>query len=90
MRKGHNSNVSIQISYEVQSVISSFAIISLWKTELIALLLLSSFCHVTVSVLCLFLMVTWVGLQCVIVIVPKHTFTYSIEWKINLRRGTGK
>ena len=29
---------------------------------------------VTVSVLCLFLTVQWVGLQCVIVAFPGHTF----------------
>ena len=30
-------------------------------------------CHLTVSVLCLFLTVPWVGLQCVIVAFPGHT-----------------
>ena len=29
-------------------------------------------CHLTVSVLCLYLMVPWVGLQCVIVAIPRH------------------
>ena len=29
-------------------------------------------CHVTVSAMCLFLAVQWVGLQCVIVVFPGH------------------
>ena len=43
------------------------------KRELAALLWLSSWCLVAVSVLWLFLMVPWVGLQCVIVVFPHHT-----------------
>ena len=43
------------------------------KRELIALLLLSFWCHVTVSALWLFLTVPLVGLQCVIVVFPDHT-----------------
>ena len=35
--------------------------------------LLSSWCHVAVSALCLFLMVLCIGLQCVIVVFPGHT-----------------
>ena len=35
--------------------------------------LIMSFCHVTVSALCLFLAVPLVGLQCVIVALPGHT-----------------
>ena len=42
--------------------LSSFAIISLRKRELVALLLLCSCSHVAVSVLCLFFVVPWVGL----------------------------
>ena len=41
---------------------SSFALILLGKTDLVALQLLSSWCHVAVTVLYLFLMVLWVGL----------------------------
>ena len=54
------------VHYEV----SSFATISLEKKEnwLIAL-----YCHLTFSVLRLFLAVLWVGLQCVIVAFPSHT-----------------
>ena len=43
------------------------------KRELVALLLLSYGCLVTVYVMWLFLTVTWVGLQSVIVIFPDYT-----------------
>ena len=43
------------------------------KRELVALLSLSYRCFVTVNVLWLFLMVPWVGLQCVIVVFGDHT-----------------
>ena len=49
---------------------SSFVIILMGKRELVALLYLSSCCHVTVSVAWLFLMV---DLQCDIVVFPDHT-----------------
>ena len=54
--------------YAVLSVPYSFPIILMMKIELVALLLLSSWCHVTVSVMWLFLNVPWVDLQCVIVV----------------------
>ena len=55
----------------VLSVISSFAIISLGRRE--KWLLKNCFlCHGTVSAMCLFLAVQWVGLQCVIVVFPGH------------------
>ena len=41
---------------------SSFAIVSLGKRELVALLLLLSDCHVAIIVLRVFLTVLWVGL----------------------------
>ena len=41
--------------------------------ELVALLLLSFGCLVTVNVLWLFLRMPWVGLQFVIVVFPGHT-----------------
>ena len=41
--------------------------------KLVALLLLSYRCIVTVNVLWVFLMVLWVGLQCVIVVYSDHT-----------------
>ena len=40
---------------------------------MVALLLLSYRCNVTVNVQWLFLTVPWVGLQCVIVVFPDHT-----------------
>ena len=43
------------------------------KRELVALLLLSFGCIVTVNVLWLFPMVQRLGLQCVIVAFPNHT-----------------
>ena len=54
---------------------SSFEIILKRKRKLVALLLLSYRCRVTVNVLWLFFTVSWVGLQCVIIIVvfPDHT-----------------
>ena len=49
---------------------SSFAIISLGKRELFILLLLSSWCVLAL------LMVSWVGLQSVIVAFQGHTYLY--------------
>ena len=50
-----------------------------------ALLLLSYICLATVNVMWLFLMVPWVGLQCVIVIFPDHTHFLLLltPWKDN-------
>ena len=59
-------------------VLSSFAIILMGKTELVALLFLSSLCLVTVIVLWLFLMVQWVGLRCVIVVFPVYTYYFHL------------
>ena len=50
---------------------SSFAIILMGKTELVALLCLSSWC--LVIAVWVFLMVPWVCLQFVIVVFPDHT-----------------
>ena len=50
---------------------SSFAIILMWKRELVDLLSLSSRC--LVMVVWLFLAVPWVCLQFVIVVLPDHT-----------------
>ena len=52
---------------------SSSAIILKMKRQLAALLLLSYICLVTVNVLWRFLTVSWVGLQCVIVVFPALT-----------------
>ena len=54
-------------------VISSLAIMLTRKRELVALLLLSYGCLVTINVLKLFLTVSWVGLQFVIVGFPDNT-----------------
>ena len=59
--------------YALLYVHSSFAIILKRNIKLVALLLLSYRCSVTTNVLWLFLMVPWVGLQCVIVVFPDHT-----------------
>ena len=53
---------------------SSFAMILKRKRELVALLLLSYRCIVTVNVMWLFLTVPWVGLQCVILGYHTHFF----------------
>ena len=53
-----------------------FAIILTWKRELVALLLLSYRCIVTINVLRLFLKVPWVGLHCVIMAYPDHTHSF--------------
>ena len=63
----------------VLSVVSSFEIISMRKRELVAFLY-----HVTVSILCLFLTVPWVGMQCVIVVFPGHTHFFMLYVYINL------
>ena len=47
------------------SVLSSFAITLMEQSELIALLSLSSWCHVSAIALYLFLAVPWVSMQCV-------------------------
>ena len=59
--------------YALLYVNSCFAIISKGKRKLVALLLLSYRCSVTINVLWLFLTVPWVGLQYVIVVFPDHT-----------------
>ena len=70
--------------YALLCVHSIFAIILKRKRKLVALLLLSYRCIGTINVLWLFPVVPWVGLQCVIVVFPDHTYflfvypTYSI------------
>ena len=62
---------------------SSFAIIL--KRKLVALLLLSNRCNVTINVL-LFLTVPWGGLQYVIMVFPDHSqllFVYIVLVKSN-------
>ena len=57
--------------YALLCVNSGFAIISMEKRELVALLYLSSWC--LVIVMWLFLTMSWVCLQFVIVVFPDHT-----------------
>ena len=59
--------------YALLCVHSSFAIILKRKGKLVALLLLSYRCIVTINVQWVFLTVLWVGLQCMIVAFPDHT-----------------
>ena len=59
--------------YALLYVLSSFEIILRSKRELVALLLLSYRCIVTINVLWLFFTVTWASLQCVIVVFPDNT-----------------
>ena len=61
------------VLYFVSFLVSRFGIILKSKRELVALLLLSYGCLVTVNLLRLFLTVPWVGLGCVIVVFPVHT-----------------
>ena len=60
-------------SYELLCVHSSFEIILKREIKLVALLLLSYRCPVSVNLLWLFLTVPLVGLHCVIVVFPDHT-----------------
>ena len=59
--------------YALFCVHSRFAVILRWKRKLVALLLLSYRCIVTINVLKVFLKVHWVGLQYVIVVFPDQT-----------------
>ena len=59
--------------YALLCVHSSFAIILKRKRKLVALLLLSYRCVVTINGLWFFLTMPWIGLQCVIVVFPDHT-----------------
>ena len=73
--------------YALFCVHSSFEIILKRKRKLVALLLLSYRCIATVTVLWLFLTVSWVGLQCVIVVFPDHTHLLNLE-PLNLESST--
>ena len=67
--------------YALLCVYSCFAIILKRKRKLVALLLLSYRCIVTINVLWLFHRVPWVGLQYVSVIFPAHTHLLFIVAK---------
>ena len=72
--------------YALLCVPSSFAIILKRKKKLVALLLLSYICIVTINVLWLLLTVPWVGLQYVIVVFPDLThFLFYSEQDFCLR-----
>ena len=60
--------------YALLCVHSSFAIILKKKRKIVALLLLSYRCIVTISVMWPFSTMPWVELQCVIVIFPDHSY----------------
>ena len=62
--------------YALLCVLSNFAIILKWEWKLVALILLSYRCIVSINVLWLFLKVLWVGLQYAIVVCPDHTHLY--------------
>ena len=69
--------------YALFCVLSSFAIILTRKRELVALLLLSFGCLLTVNVLWLFLTVPLVGLQCWFVVFPDKTrFLARLRWYV--------
>ena len=68
--------------YALLCVHSSFAVILKRKGKLIALLLLSYRCIVTIYVMWLFLVMPWVGLQCVIVVFPDHTHLLFLNHKL--------
>ena len=70
--------------YALLCVHSSFAIILNRTRKLVALLLLSYRCIVSINVLWLFLTVLWVGLQCVIVVFPDHTHVFYYDRALNL------
>ena len=58
--------------FVILCVHSSFTVILKRKRELVALLLLPYRCLVTVNIMWLFLKVSWVGLQHVILVFPDH------------------
>ena len=59
--------------YALLCVLSSFAILLKRRRKLVALLLLSNRCIVTMNILWLFLAAPWAGLQCMIAVFPEHT-----------------
>ena len=67
--------------YALLCVHSNFVIILKRKRKLVALLLLSYRCIVTINVLWLFLTVSWVGLQYVIVVFPDYTYLHVFSFQ---------
>ena len=74
--------------YALLFVHSCFAILLKRKRNLVALLLLSYRCIVTINVLWLFLTVPWAGLQCVIVAYPGHTHLLLVEIQSVVKENT--
>ena len=73
-------NLSLSLyCYALLCVLSSFGIMLKVERELVALILWSNRCLVAVNVLWLFFIVSWVGLQCVIVVYPDHTHLLLVE-----------
>ena len=72
--------------YALLCVHSIFAIILKRKRKLVALLVSSYRCFVTITVLWLFLAVPWVGLQCEIVVFPHHTHLLFGEIFIKVKK----
>ena len=61
------------LCFAMLCVLSSFASVLKRKRELFAKICFSFWCLVIVSVMWFFLTVLWVGLQCVIMVLPEHT-----------------
>ena len=76
---GCGGSVMSMLCYALLCVLSSFSIILKRKRELVALVLLSYRCLVTVNVMLLYLTVPWFGLWCVIVVFPDHTHLRFVE-----------
>ena len=64
----------------VHYLVSSFAIITPEEKESWILYFYCLLMSLITSVLCLFLVVIWVGLQCVIVEFPSHTTYFSCDF----------
>ena len=67
------SSMLVFVWYALLCVHSSFTVTLKRKKKLVASLLLSYRCCVTINVMWLFLTALWVGLQSVIVVFPDHT-----------------
>ena len=71
--------------YALLCVHSSLAIILMRKIKLVALLLLSYICIVTINVLWFFLTVALVGRQCVIMVFPDHTHLLVFRYMVTFQ-----
>ena len=69
--------------YAILCVHSSFAIILKRKRKLVASLLLSNRFIVAINILWLFLTLSWIGLQWVILVFPDHTHLLFIVFGLN-------